>query len=164
MANRRLEAASWDLVDQDTGEVESLRLETSIIDKLENDQIVADLVNLGSLLKGLQLLQEDLRMELKGRMELDGATEYVGPSGKAELKEFGASYEPTTLDTLLEHLPEAELAEAQALVPEHEETKTVPRRWNVTKLKPFGKRGQAIREIIEGARVVSGHRLEVKGP
>ena len=41
MANRRLEAASWDLVDQDTGELISLRLETSNVDMMENDQIVA---------------------------------------------------------------------------------------------------------------------------
>ena len=162
MANERIALADCDLVDQQTGEMRNLRLEASFTDEMENDQIVADLVNLSSFLEGLQLLQEDLRFELQRRMEQDGATEYVGPYGKAELKEFGATYEPTVLDTLLEHLPEANLIEAQALVPEHEVT--MPRRWNVTKLKSFGKRGKAIREIIESARVVRGHRLVVKSP
>ena len=162
---RVLGMVEWYEVDRETGEADKFGVEPVYdVQKQENDTLVSTALNLEALSSLVLDLQGEIRFELKGRMQLDGATEYVGPSGTAEIKEVGASYEPTALDTLLEHLPEAELAEAQALVPEHEETKTVPRRWNVTKLKPFGRRGAAIREIIEGARVVGGHRLEVKSP
>ena len=102
-------------------------------------------------------------MELRQRLEQDGATEYVGPQGSATLKERGASYDPARLETLLEYLEEEELVKAQALVPEHEETRVVPRKWNATKLKPFAKRGRDIRETIETARMVGGYNLSVKG-
>ena len=46
----------------------------------------------------------ELYMEMKRRLQEDGATEYVGERGKAKLVETGASYDHLRLDTLLEML------------------------------------------------------------
>ena len=95
-------------------------------------------------------------------MEADGATECVTDAGTAELKESKSFYDQDSLDTLLEHLQEAELVGSGALTPEHEVTETVARKWNATKLKRYRKRGREIREIIDDARQVGGYRLEVR--
>ena len=155
----------WYEVDRETGQADKFGIEPVYdVQEKDNEGLVSTVLHLGALSVLVGDLLREIRLELRLRMEREGATQYVGPAGTAELKELGVSYEPTVLDTLLEHLPEAELVEAQALVPEHEETTTVPRRWNVTKLKPFGKRGRVIQEIIEESRVVGGHRVEVKSP
>ena len=74
--------------------------------------------------------------ELKQRMEVDRATVYKSAAGTAEIKTTN-TYDPSTLDAVLELLPQQEYVDAGALVPEHEEkTKTVKRKWNVTKLRP----------------------------
>ena len=71
------------------------------------------------------------------------------------------SYDHGKLHGVLELVPEADLVDAAAYVPEHEETRTVQARWNATKLKPFGKRGAAVQEAIDAARVEGEPRLRL---
>ena len=94
-----------------------------------------------------------LRLELLRRMQADKATELVTKNGVVKVKETGSSYDQSRLDTLLEYLEQEELVEAGALTLEHEKTESVPRAWNVTKLRAFGKRGEAIQKVINGARI-----------
>jgi len=61
----------------------------------------------------------------------------------------------------LELVPEADLVDAAAYVPEHEETRTVQAKWNATRLKPFAKRGVAVQEAIASARVEGEPRLKL---
>ena len=72
----------------------------------------------------------ELHVEMKRRLQQDGATEYVGENGKAKLVETGASYDHLRLNTLLEVLTTSELVEAGALVCHTEKVVEVPRSWN----------------------------------
>ena len=153
----------WQVVDQDTGEVQAFLVPPMMdLDAYDNDALIKQLVGL----EGLQALLGDrygrMEHELTRRLDLDEATEYVGPDGSVKLEDYGISYDPLKLDRLLEVIPESELIESKALVPAHEERTQVDRKWNVVKVKKFAKRGKEPRQIIEGARVIKGQRVKVK--
>ena len=48
---------------------------------------------------------------------------------------------------------ENELIFKGALTPAHEVTEQVDRKWNATKLKPFERRGQVVKDAIAAARI-----------
>ena len=105
-------------------------------------------------------LYERAAWELTRMMQAEGATEAVSDTHKATLTATN-SYDHGKLHGVLELVPEADLVDAAAYVPEHEETRTVQARWNATKLKPFGKRGAAVQEAIDAARVEGEPRLRL---
>jgi len=102
-----------------------------------------------------------IEYELTRRMQQDGATEMVTAGHSATLKS-SVSYDQTRLQAVMELVPEEDLVKAGAFTPEHEETTTVPARWNVTKLNPFARRGREIREVIDAARMEGVPRLTVQ--
>ena len=105
-------------------------------------------------------LYERAAWELTRMMQSEGATEAVSDTHKATLTATN-SYDQGKLHSVLELVPEADLVDAAAYVPEHEETRTVQARWNATKLKPFSKRGVAVQEAIAAARVEGEPRLKL---
>jgi hypothetical protein len=105
-------------------------------------------------------LYERAAWELTRMMQSEGATEAVSDTHKATLTATN-SYDQGKLHSVLELVPEADLVDAAAYVPEHEETRTVQARWNATKLKPFSKRGVAVQEAIASARVEGEPRLKL---
>jgi len=105
-------------------------------------------------------LYERAAWELTRMMQSEGATEAVSDTHKATLTATN-SYDHGKLHSVLELVPEADLVDAAAYLPEHEETRTVQARWNATKLKPFGKRGAAVQEAIDAARVEGEPRLRL---
>ena len=107
------------------------------------------------------LRDEQLRVEadLQRNMENDGATEFAGDHGTATLK-APISYDHDVLDGLYEFIDPGTLAEQGAVRPAH--TEIVPRKWNVTKLKPLAKRGKDIRAIIEASRIEGRGKLSIK--
>jgi hypothetical protein len=60
-------------------------------------------------------------------------------------------YDQSRLMAVLELVEEAELEKAGAYIPEHQESTTVAARFNLTKLKPFQKRGREMAEVLEYA-------------
>ena len=105
-------------------------------------------------------IYERAAWELTRLMQSEGATEAVSDTFKATLTATN-SYDQGKLHGVLELVPEADLVEAGAYVPEHEETRTVQARWNATKLKPFAKRGAAIQEAIDAAKMSGEPRLKL---
>lgn len=99
--------------------------------------------------------------ELQARMEGEGASIYDTSTHEVELK-TSTSYDQGRLTPLLELLSQEELEAAHAYEPEHEETRTVPAKWNLTHLKKFRRRGRDIAEIIERARFSGPTRLTIK--
>jgi hypothetical protein len=87
---------------------------------------------------------------LKQAMEQDGATEAVSDTHKVE-KKTATEYDQSRLMAALELVSEAELVKAGAYIPEHQESTTVSARFNLTKLKPFQKRGREMAEVLEYA-------------
>jgi len=105
--------------------------------------------------------RDRIEFALLEKMRQDGALEAVSDTHRATSK-TSVMYDQSRLHAVLEVLPESELVDAGAYVPEHEETRTVRAVFNMTKLKPFGKRGQEVRDTIEGAKRDGATRLSVK--
>ena len=105
-------------------------------------------------------IYERAAWELTRMMQEEGATEAVSDTHKATLTATN-SYDASRLHAVLEVVPEQDLVDAKAYVPEHEETRTVQAKWNATKLKPFSKRGVAVQEAIASARIEGEPRLKL---
>ena len=161
--SKKLDRVRWMTVDED-GVIseEAVRLVVGAPTGEAPERLIDHAIDLQALARVVSEALEDIQVEIRGIMKADEATEIVSPRGVALLRPNRPSYDPDALDAVKVLIPEEELVEAGALVPEHEETNLVLRKWNVTRLKPFGKRGKAIRKVIEGARHISGYRLEVK--
>jgi hypothetical protein len=101
-----------------------------------------------------------LKWNLKREMEQEGASESVSDTYKATLTASN-SYDAGKLFAVLEVVPEQDLVDARAYTPAHEEKRIVSARWNATKLKPFGKRGAAVQEAIDSARITGEPTLKV---
>jgi len=114
--------------------------------------------NVMEQLDALSEARKDLEAEIIESMERDDATEWVDGKFTAVLK-YTRGYYQDKLDAILEAVPESELLAKGALVPEH--TQIVPAKWNMTKLKPFAKRGRAVQATIDSAAYISGVKLSV---
>ena len=154
MTNRLIDA-NWTVIDTSTGEVINSAWHSEGDD---NDSLIQEAVVLSNLAGLIGDRLNTIRLEMKIRLQGDGATEYVGSYGAAILK-ASPSYDANVLDMLLELLPEKELTDAGALTLAHEKTVDVERKWNMTRLRKFGRRGQAIRDVFDAARTEGGHRV-----
>ena len=100
-----------------------------------------------------------LAWELSRMMQAEGATEAVSDHHVASL-ETKHSYDQSRRHGVLEFIPEADLVDAGAYIPKHQAL--VAGKFNATKLNPFAKRGQDIRDVIDAARVEGEPRLKVR--
>jgi hypothetical protein len=100
-----------------------------------------------------------LAWELSRMMQAEGATEAVSDNHIASL-ETKHRYDQARLRGVLEFVPEADLVNSGAYAPEHQ--RLVEGRFNATKLKPFAKRGQDIRDVIDAARIEEEPRLKIR--
>lgn len=102
-----------------------------------------------------------IEVDLQTYMESQEATVILHPTHKVELKE-STDYDRSKLTPLLELIDLTELEESGAFIPAHQDTVDVPENWNMTKVKPFTKRGGEIKATIEGSAYVSGTKLSIK--
>ena len=126
---------------------------------MDNDSLMDEYREVMAELDPLVERRKLIEFHLQKNMENDGATEFVGSGGKAVIEKGSARSDHDNLDALYEYLMPHELAEAGAVVPAH--TEEVPRKYNLTKLKPFARRGKEIAAIIEGAKEYSRGKLKV---
>ena len=127
---------------------------------MELQELVAEVAKAEVAKREAIELYERAAWELTRMMQSEGATEAVSDTHKATLTATN-SYDQGKLHSVLELVPEADLVDAAAYVPEHEETRTVQAKWNATKLKPFAKRGVAVQEAIASARIEGEPRLRI---
>ena len=75
-----------------------------------------------------------------------------------------AEYDHSKLLRLFERGPDFKqaLTDAGAYIPEHTESKIVPARFNVTKVRPFAKYGEDVRDTINAAAIMGAPKLHVK--
>ena len=115
--------------------------------------------NIMEQLDALSDARLELLAEIVESMERDGATEWVDGPFTAEIR-YSATYSQDRLRVAIPELvPQDALVKAGAYMPEHQET--VRARYNVTKLKPFGKRHKDIRTAIKDAKDLGPPRLTV---
>lgn len=117
--------------------------------------------NIMEQLDALSEARLELLAEIVESMERDGATEWSDPPFTAEITRTSNYDQRRLYPAVLELVPEAELIMSGAYVPEHDKIHTVEARVNVTKLKPFAKRGRAIKKLIEDAKDLGPPRLTV---
>ena len=134
---------------------------TEAMAKAASDWLVATALQAQAIAQAADRAMGICKVELKRRMEVDRATVYKSAAGTAEIKTTNI-YDPNTLDAVLELLPQQEFEQAGALVPEYDETITIKRKWNVTKLRPFKKRNADIDDIIERAKRIGSVDVVVK--
>ena len=127
---------------------------------MELQELVAEVAKAEVAKREAIELYERAAWELTRMMQSEGATEAVSDTHKATLTATN-SYDASRLHAVLEVVPEQDLVDAAAYVPEHEETRTVQAKWNATKLKPFAKRGVAVASCIDAARIEGEPRLRI---
>ena len=87
------------------------------------------------------------------KMEQNNATIMRTSSHEVEKKAGTATFDPSVLRQLFEHFSEDELIEQRIYYPQHEETITVPEKFNMGKGRVLKKHGQHIADIIDSARI-----------
>ena len=127
---------------------------------LDNQQLLDkwEVINAG--FQYYKEIRDRLELELRQRMEAEGATAIPHPSLLCELQYPSPTYDYGKLRGLAELVPPEELA--KGFTPAHEETRVVPDKWNMVKIKPLAKYGAAVAEIIEGAAIPRTPRLVIK--
>lgn len=89
--------------------------------------------------------------ELKKRMETDGATAIADEEFTCKLDFPTPGVDTERLKPLLELVPDGELM--MGYTPEHQETTTVPPRWDMRRVNTWKSFGQEVADIIEGAKL-----------
>ena len=123
-----------------------------------------DLVNeyLG-LVEGLEAMRGEARLrevELLRRMEEQSALRLNAARGHVDLKYGSPSYDTPALRPLLELITHEEMQEAYSHEREETVTRTVPERWNGTKLNMLERRyGGQVADVIQRARAPGAPRL-----
>ena len=127
---------------------------------LDNQQLLDkwEVINAG--FQYYKEIRDRLELELRQRMEAEGATAIAHPDLLCELQYPSPTYDYGKLRGLAELVPPEELA--KGFTPAHEETRVVPDKWNMVKIKPLAKYGAAVAEIIEGAAIPRTPRLVIK--
>ena len=87
------------------------------------------------------------------KMEQNNAKIMRNSSHEVEKKAGTATVDPSVLRQLFEHFSEDELIEQRIYYPQHEETITVPEKFNMGKGRVLKKHGQHIADIIDSARI-----------
>ena len=131
------------------------------IEGMDMARLVEDWADYTKTIASMREMLAMIEMEITKRMRADGATAVAHDDFTVELAGT-PKYDESKLYAVLEYIPRADLIEAGAYTPAHEETVQVPEKFNATKLKPFGKFGADIREVIEDARWISNPRLKIK--
>jgi hypothetical protein len=122
--------------------------------------LVAEHHNVAEKMEQIQGWTYAIEAELLRRLEMDGATEIVTNTHKAAITR-SVRYDHGILFGILELVPQADLIEAGAYKPAHRATVDVAAKWNLTSLKPFAKRGQAVKALLGRARKLGRVRLKV---
>ncbi len=122
--------------------------------------LINEHVMLQQKLTELQAWAHGTEFSLIQRLLADGASEATSNTHKAEIKQ-STSYDKGILHGMFELVERIDLIDAGAYKPAHKETADVAADWNMTYLKKFGKRGQAIKDLIERAKKLGRPRLKV---
>lgn len=118
-------------------------------------------IQLERMITTLQERKSRIEMDLHEHMKSAEATEISHPTHTVELKE-STGYDLSKLAVLCELIDPAELKNSGAFIPAHKAIVNVSDKWNMTKVKPFAKRGGEIKATIEGSAYVSGVKLSIK--
>jgi hypothetical protein len=127
---------------------------------MELQELVDEVAKAETAKRDAAVIYDRLSWQLMRMMVEEGATEAVSDTHIASLSSKHR-YDQNRLRGVLELVSETDLVAAGAYVPEHEETRLVESKFNATKLKPFAKRGRAIQDVIDDARVAEEPRLKI---
>ena len=128
---------------------------------LDNQELLDKWIGAEIALKFWAEERDRIELELRQRMEAEGATALIHPRLFCELRYPSPTYDFGKLRGLAELVPLEELA--KGFTPAHwGEPIWVEDKWNMTKIKPLAKYGAAVGEIIAGAAIPGTPRLVIK--
>ena len=104
-------------------------------------------------------VKERIEMQIIEDMKKIKAEQIVNDTHTVTRKDT-LTYDQGKLIPILELVPMEELESSGSYV--QESTKIIPEKYNMTKLKPFIKRGGTIKSIIESSRVINKTSLQIK--
>jgi hypothetical protein len=134
--------------------------EFGVYHELDDDALLALYDRQRQRVKESQDVLGHLEQEIFRRTEERKATGIPSDRYECTVKVANA-YDQTRLTPLREVLSPDELD--RCCIPEHQETVTVPEKWNVTKLWPIArKRGADVANAIEKARIPGRRTLDFK--
>ena len=116
-------------------------------------------------LQALELYQDLVRkaeFNISKFMDKIDATVISTDDVQIERKLLSPKADMSILKPLLESAIADELIDKGAFIPQHQKTTTVEDSFNLTKLKPFMKRGGDIKSIIESGIVYGRVKLEIR--
>ena len=129
---------------------------------MTTEEMVSEWIDLNRAVKEQLGDLEHLEYAIQVALERDEATEYPHPTHSVKLENGRPTWDYSKLKGVFEYVHPVELEASRAWTPEHKETITVKEKWNVTRLKPYSKRGKDIRDVIEGAKIPGRAQLRIK--
>jgi hypothetical protein len=129
---------------------------------MTTEEMVREWIDLDLAIKEQVQDLERLEYAIQLAMEKDGATEYAHPTHTVKLENGRPTWDYGKLKGVLEYVDSQDLYRAGAWAPEHTEEVLIKEKWNATKLKPFGRRGKEIRQVIEDARIPGRAHLKIR--
>ena len=127
----------------------------------ENDELVVEILILEQVVKEASVRISEAKNEIIRRMTKDVSTELMTKAGLVKLN-AKSTYDPKVLDKVLEYLDRDELVERGAYEPRRQVTETKERKWNMTKLRPFGKRGKVVQDVLERAKIPGTPSMKIE--
>lgn len=105
--------------------------------------------------------RQRIEFELKRRMEADGATAIPHETLDVALKQDSPTYDWGIMRGLAKLVPPEELA--KGFKPAHwGEPVWIEDKWNMTRIKPLAKYGDAVKQVIEAATIPGPARLSIR--
>ena len=127
---------------------------------MTNDELLDVWANADGVVKRWVEKRDRIELKLRQRMEAEGATAIAHPTLTCELKAPTPTYDYGKLHGLAELVPPDVLA--TGYTPPHEETVTVPERWDARVFKTWAKYGAGVARVINDAAIPGTPRLVIK--
>jgi hypothetical protein len=124
-----------------------------------DERLADDIKHWDDVIATLQRERGEKEMELTRRLQERGATRLDHPTLEVQLVTPSPTYDWNTLRRLAAVVPPEELA--KGFTPAHQEVVMIPDKWNLTKIKPLIKYGNAVVEIINAAMIPGTPRLKI---
>ena len=123
------------------------------------DEVVVELVDVRARIKALEEAEYILSRHVTEAMEAEGSERMRTPAGIVTIAR-SVSYDASILAALREITDPADLD--GIYYPEHEETKTVPEKWNMAKGRKLIKHSGDHAAIVEDAKIYGAPRIQIE--
>ena len=131
-------------------------------DSMTTEEMVREWIEINESIELQTMDRDDLGYSIQRAMEKERQTVFPHSTHHVEIEAGTPTWDYPKLRGVLEYLDPVALEAARAWTPEHSKTVVVKEKWNMTRLKPFGKQSGDAQEVIEDARIPGRARLKIR--